>query len=150
VAAVTGLAGIPLQLLFLPMNLVSLLGSLGSVFPHFSIVEAWTILGSCWPGALFAKSTPGIEVVLMAMLPFFATTVPGAGLDAAAVVDAAEFSFSRLVVLPFMLELEGVDVGKYPPFVPSFARLKVLTAIMWCRLQCKHRAKPPQPSTVKS
>ena len=39
--------------------------------------------GSCWPGALFANNTPGTDVVLIAMLPVLATTVPGAGLPAA-------------------------------------------------------------------
>ena len=43
------------------------------------MLEAWAILGSCCPGALFASSTPGIAVVRMAMLPFVATTVPAAG-----------------------------------------------------------------------
>lgn len=44
--------------------------------------------GSCWPGALFASNTPGTEVVLMAMLPVLATTVPGAGLPAAGLSPA--------------------------------------------------------------
>ena len=43
------------------------------------MLEAWAILGSCCPGALFASSTPGIAVVRIAMLPFVATTVPAAG-----------------------------------------------------------------------
>ena len=53
--------------------------------------------GSCWPGALFASKTPGTEVVLMAMLPVLATTVPGAGLPAAGLSPApAELSHSSL------------------------------------------------------
>ena len=43
------------------------------------MLEACAILGSCCPGALFASSTPGTDVVAMAMLPFLATTVPAAG-----------------------------------------------------------------------
>jgi hypothetical protein len=43
------------------------------------MLEALAILGSLWPGALFARSTPGIDVVWIAILPFFATTVPAAG-----------------------------------------------------------------------
>ena len=43
------------------------------------MLEAFAIRGSLWPGALFARSTPGIDVVWIAILPFFATTVPGAG-----------------------------------------------------------------------
>ena len=43
------------------------------------MLEALAILGSLWPGALFARSTPGIDVVWMAILPFLATTVPAAG-----------------------------------------------------------------------
>ena len=43
------------------------------------MLDALAILGSLWPGALFARSTPGIDVVWMAILPFLATTVPAAG-----------------------------------------------------------------------
>src|ERR1700731_5002141 len=43
------------------------------------MVETCAILGSCCPGALFASSTPGTDVVRMAMLPVLATTVPAAG-----------------------------------------------------------------------
>ena len=47
------------------------------------MLEASAILGSCCPGALFATKTPGIEVVLIAICPVLATTVPGAGLPLA-------------------------------------------------------------------
>lgn len=35
--------------------------------------------GSCSPGALLASITPGSEVAWMAILPFLAMIVPGAG-----------------------------------------------------------------------
>src|SRR6266702_1678412 len=43
------------------------------------MLEVCAILGSCCPGALFASSTPGTDVVRMAILPVLATTVPAAG-----------------------------------------------------------------------
>src|ERR1700748_2172010 len=51
------------------------------------MLEASAILGSRWPGALFATKTPGIDVVLIAICPVLATTVPGAGLPFAAEGD---------------------------------------------------------------
>jgi hypothetical protein len=48
------------------------------------MLEASAILGSCCPGALFATKTPGIDVVLIAICPVLATTVPGAGAPLAA------------------------------------------------------------------
>jgi hypothetical protein len=50
-----------------------------SCFAPSRMLEACAILGSCCPGALFASSTPGTDVVAMAMLPVLATTVPAAG-----------------------------------------------------------------------
>jgi len=72
------------------------------------MVDAVAILGSCMPGALLARSTPGIDVVWMAMLPFLATTVPAAGmrLAAAAAVPESEFAVS------------GVPVGRCALLVP--------------------------------
>ena len=54
------------------------------------MLEVSAILGSCCPGSLFATNTPGIEVVLMAIWPFLATTVPGAGPPFAAEVSPGE------------------------------------------------------------
>src|SRR5579871_3360651 len=43
------------------------------------MMETLARRGSCWPGALLARRTPGTEVMVMLMPPFWATTVPGAG-----------------------------------------------------------------------
>lgn len=80
------------------------------------MLEAEAILGSCSPGALLANNTPGIDVVLMAMLPFLATTVPAAGapFPAAGAVPGSLFvacgaalALLLPVVGPLMLRLEA-------------------------------------------
>ena len=55
-----------------PSNSISLLAP-------SRMLEASAILGSCSPGALFATSTPGIDVVRIAIWPVWATSVPGGG-----------------------------------------------------------------------
>lgn len=60
-----------------------------SCFAPSRMLEAWAILGSCCPGALFATNTPGIDVVRMAMFPVLATMVPGGGAPFAAVAAPA-------------------------------------------------------------
>src|ERR1700740_3011162 len=52
--------------------------------------EDCAILGSCWPGSLLASKTPGMDVVLIAMLPVRATTVPAPGMPPG-VPGAGEF-----------------------------------------------------------
>ena len=79
------------------------------------MLEAFAIRGSLWPGALFARSTPGIDVVWIAILPFFATTVPGAGaVPAAGAVLFAPVALLLPVVfgvLPFAaLELAVLEL----------------------------------------
>lgn len=72
------------------------------------MLEAWAILGSCCPGALLANSTPGIEVVLMAMLPFLATTVPAAGAAFPVAGAAVESLFEGCdVALALLLPVVG-------------------------------------------
>jgi hypothetical protein len=55
-----------------PSNSISLLAP-------SRMLEASAILGSCSPGALFATSTPGMDVVRIAIWPVWATIVPGGG-----------------------------------------------------------------------
>jgi hypothetical protein len=70
--------------------------------------EALPILGSRCPGALFASTTPGIDVVRMAMLPILATMVPGAGqLFCTRPVPGSPLA----VLLPLALGLEEPLVG---------------------------------------
>lgn len=81
-----------------PSNSISLLAP-------SRMLEACAILGSCCPGTLLAKSTPGIEVVEIAMLPFLATTVPAAGPPSPACAVAGSAAAVR-----------GALLGLLPPF----------------------------------
>ena len=70
------------------------------------MLEASAILGSRCPGALFATKTPGIDVVLIAICPDLATTVPGAGLPFAAEADPETPPAAWAAPLPLLLGLE--------------------------------------------
>jgi hypothetical protein len=69
------------------------------------MLEASAILGSCCPGALFATKTPGIDVVLIAICPVLATTVPGAGAPLAALPAPGAAALALLPSLAALLVL---------------------------------------------
>src|ERR1700722_2711778 len=70
------------------------------------MLEASAILGSRCPGALFATKTPGFDVVLIAICPVLATTVPGAGLPFAAEAGAGAPPAPGAVALALLPGLE--------------------------------------------
>jgi hypothetical protein len=79
------------------------------------MLEASAILGSRCPGALFATKTPGIDVVLIAICPVLATTVPGAGLPFATEADPEAPPAACAAPLPLLLGLE--EPAAWDPFM---------------------------------
>jgi hypothetical protein len=91
-----------------PSNSISLLAP-------SRMLEASAILGSCSPGALFATSTPGMDVVRMAIWPVWATIVPGGGPPFAIGAAPGEPPGPCPPLLALALGLE--DPAAWDPFV---------------------------------